>query len=125
MELFGPTAEAIAMLEGEKYITQSLILLQLCALEKSNKRIKDQCMLYLSSLSLFDLLTVIDSIESNAQLHVIIEDLEGCLNNLWDDLPLDTVIASILDPRTKWFPRIPANEIKEALSCMKKVYYIL
>jgi hypothetical protein len=79
---------------------------------------------YPSSLALFDILTVVDSIDNNAQLHVIIEDLQGCLDNLWDDLPLDTVIASILDPRTKWFPRIPANEITEALSCMKKVCYI-
>jgi len=108
VELFCPTAEAITMLEGEKYVTQSLILLQICALEKSNKRIKEKY-----------------PIDGNAQLHVIIEDLERCLNALWDELPLDTVIASILDPRTKWFPRIPANEIKEALSCMKKEFLLL
>jgi hypothetical protein len=66
-------------------------------------------------------LTITDLIDDNPQLHIVIEDLERCLNELWDDLPLDTVIASILDPRTKWFPRIPANEIKEALLCMKKV----
>ena len=121
MELFSPTAEAITMLEGEKYITQSLILLQLCALEKSNKRIRDLCMLRPSFLPLFQSLIIIDPNDSHLQLHIVIDDLERCLNELWDELPLDTVIASILDPRTKWFPRIPANEIKEALVSMKKV----
>jgi hypothetical protein len=57
------------------------------------------------------------------QLQVVIVDLQEELNRLWDLLPIDTVIASILDPRTKWFPRIPANEIKEALSVLKKVDY--
>lgn len=45
VELFYPTAEAITMLEGEKYVTQSLILLQLCTLEKCNSKIKAKCML--------------------------------------------------------------------------------
>jgi hypothetical protein len=51
----------------------------------------------------------------------VINDLSTCINELWDSLPLDSVIASILDPRTKWFPRIPAGEIKEALDAMKIV----
>lgn len=45
VELFQPTAEAIRCLEGQKYVTQSLILLQLCALEKSNKSIAAKCIM--------------------------------------------------------------------------------
>jgi hypothetical protein len=44
VELFFPTADTIRCLEGEKYITQSLILLQLCALERSNKKVAEKCM---------------------------------------------------------------------------------
>ena len=44
---------------------------------------------------------------------------------LWDDLPVDTVIASILDPRTKFFDRIPKKEINEALKIMAKVQSII
>jgi hypothetical protein len=45
VELFQPTADAIRCLEGQKYVTQSLILLQLCALEKSNKSIAAKCVM--------------------------------------------------------------------------------
>ncbi len=44
VELFLPTAEAITMLEGEKYATQSLILVQLCYLEKVIRSVKTKCM---------------------------------------------------------------------------------
>lgn len=50
------------------------------------------------------------------------EDLQESLNLLWDKLPVDTIIASILDPRTKFFHRIPKKEIEEGLKVMKKVY---
>ena len=49
------------------------------------------------------------------------DDLKESLNQLWDNIPIDTVIASILDPRTKYFERIPKNEINEALKVMQKV----
>jgi hypothetical protein len=49
------------------------------------------------------------------------DDLKESLNHLWDNIPIDTVIASILDPRTKYFERIPNNEINEALKVMQKV----
>jgi hypothetical protein len=54
-------------------------------------------------------------------LQVVQKDLLNCINELWDRLPIDTVIASILDPRTKWYSRIPKAEINEALKDMKKV----
>jgi hypothetical protein len=58
------------------------------------------------------------------QLQLVAADLQESLNNLWDDLPLDTVTASILDPRTKWFHRIPNHEINEALAALKQVWTI-
>jgi hypothetical protein len=58
-------------------------------------------------------------------LQLVKNDLQAEFDVLWDNLPIDTVIASILDPRTKWYHRIPPNEIKEALVIMKKVFYFL
>jgi len=102
VELFLPTTVIISSLEGEKYVTQSLILLQLCHLENSIKAVKQKY-----------------SQNENVVLHVVIVDLLECLNVLWDSLPIDTVIASILDPRTKWYDKIPKHEITEALKILQ------
>lgn len=70
------------------------------------------------------LVTLVDLIISDPDdepLQVVQKDLIQCINELWDKLPIDTVIASILDPRTKWYSRIPKAEIAEALKEMKKV----
>lgn len=48
-------------------------------------------------------------------------DLEEELKIFWDKLPIDTVIATILDPRTKKFHKIPPNEIGEAVKILKSV----
>jgi hypothetical protein len=45
VELFIPTTVVISSLEGEKYVTQSLILLQLCHLESSVIAVQTKCML--------------------------------------------------------------------------------
>jgi len=103
MELFAPTVEAISVLEGEKYVTQSLILLQLCQLENSIKAVQRK---YPQA--------------QNKVLHVVIEDMVVCITELWDKLPIDTVIASILDPRTKWYDKIPSCEVTEALKILKQ-----
>lgn len=58
------------------------------------------------------------------QIQVVKTDLQNSLNILWDELPIDTVVASLLDPRTKWFRRIPKGEIAEALAMLKKVLYL-
>jgi len=103
VELFLPTAETIKQLEGQKYITQSLILLQLCCLEKSNNNVAEKY-------------------KNIPQIQLVQKDLQQQLNEIWDNLPIDTVIASMLDPRTKWFNKIPVNEITEALKVMKKEF---
>lgn len=115
-ELFEPTLNAIKNLEGSKYVTQSLILLEMCMIENSIFEMQKKCMTF----ALYILLST-DPKELNKQLHVVMVDLLDSLNDLWDALPAESVIASILDPRTKFFDRIPDNEIKEALQMMKKV----
>ena len=51
----------------------------------------------------------------------MIVDMENSLNLLWNNLPIDSVIASILDPRVKEFQKIPQNEIDEAKAILKDV----
>jgi len=92
-------------LEGEKYITHSLILLQLCQLEMSLETTKQKY-----------------SENTCPQIHAIIQDLEESLCGLWDRLPIDSVISSILDPRVKFLTNIPSSEIEEALEILKKEY---
>lgn len=53
------------------------------------------------------------------------EDLKRCLGELWDNLPLDTVSATILDPRFKFYDKIPKKETKEALESLRDVCLIL
>lgn len=77
----------------------------------------------ISIISVFRI-NYIDSQNENEVLHVVIEDLLECLNVLWDSLPIDTVIASILDPRTKWYDKIPKHEIAEALKILQGVTFI-
>jgi len=105
VDLFKPTLKAIQNLEGEKYVTQSLILLQLCQLEANVELMKKKY-----------------PQQSNNQLHIIIGDMTSNLNKLWDSLPVDSVIASILDPRVKLFKKIPEPELKEALNILEKEY---
>ena len=46
VELFVPTLEAIKSLEGQNYITQSLILLELCLIEKSVIDLMEKCVFF-------------------------------------------------------------------------------
>lgn len=63
----------------------------------------------------------LDPLVNNRQLHVVIKDLEEELKLFWDKLPIDTVVASILDPRTKKYHKIPPHEINEAVKIIKLV----
>jgi len=106
VELFKPTIDALSRLEGESYITQSLILMEMCLLEDSVKNMKKKYPAI-----------------NNPRFHKVIVDLEEELATYWDkNLPIDTVIATLLDPRTKFFQRIPPNEIKEAVKLLKIEY---
>jgi hypothetical protein len=105
VELFAPTAEAIMTLEGEKYVTLSLVLVTVCYLEVTTAETK---MKYPEA--------------DHKQLHVVIKDMEEELKIFWDKLPIDTVIASILDPRTKKYHKIPPYEINEAVKIIKSEF---
>ena len=53
---------------------------------------------------------------------MIAKDLKETLNELWDNLPLDTVSATMLDPRFKFYDKIPKPERNESLEQLKKVW---
>jgi hypothetical protein len=59
--------------------------------------------------------------KNEARIQTIGKDLLNELRELWDNLPIDTVIASLLDPRTKFLDKLPKAEVKEALEILKKV----
>jgi hypothetical protein len=44
VELFLPTLKAIKNLEGQSYITQPLIILEFCLIEKAVNDLKQKCM---------------------------------------------------------------------------------
>jgi hypothetical protein len=66
----------------------------------------------------------LDDAKDNEALHKICDDLLEELETIWANLPVDSVICSMLDPRTKWFEKIPARERNEALKEMQKVFRI-
>jgi hypothetical protein len=68
---------------------------------------------------------LLDPKEENKQFHVIANDLQESLNALWNKLPLDTVSATILDPRFKFYDKIPKKEVTEAIESLKKVFFEL
>jgi hypothetical protein len=43
----------------------------------------------------------------------MIKDLQEKFNQIWDNLPVDALKATYLDPRIKNLPSIPPNEVKE------------
>jgi hypothetical protein len=75
------------------------------------------------SIFLYNLLTHLDNKDENKVLHAIADDLITEICALWDNLPIDTVIATFLDPRTKSLPQIPKVELEEALKILKKVSF--
>ncbi len=69
------------------------------------------------------LIHIQDPKDNNKQFHVVAIDMLKSIAELWDNLPIDTVIASILDPRVKFFDPIPKSEINEALKIMATVCF--
>jgi hypothetical protein len=110
MKVFGDSAHTFERLQAQKNVTQSSILLELLMLEKNNKEIHDQ-------------LTQEDcSNDSNTLfLAKVVEDFQNQLNALWNKLPIDSIIATFLDPRVKVLSQIPKNEHDEAVRVMARV----
>jgi hypothetical protein len=123
VELFAPTAEVIMTLEGEKYVTLSLVLVTVCYLEVTTTETKMKCMFtFYICISIHICKSYfLDPEADHKQLHVVIKDMEEELKIFWDKLPIDTVIASVLDPRTKKYHKIPPHEINEAVKIIKSV----
>jgi hypothetical protein len=126
-ELFEPTLDAIRQLEGQTYVTLPLVLLQFCHMERSIVALMLKCMYFVfeSCLTFFygNSFLLLDPQPENEQFHVIAADLKEVLNQLWDNLPLDTVSATMLDPRFKFYEKIPKNERNESLDRLKAVCY--
>ena len=70
----------------------------------------------------FSLAHLKDPLAQNELLHLVLAEFQEALNQLWDKLPIDTVIATILDPRVKnSLKGLPAEELNIAVETMKKV----
>jgi len=93
--LFEPTLDVIKQLEGDRYPTQSYILILLHAIET-----KVNCII--EEYNSKD--------RSGKQFRLVVLDLKEELSIIWDKLPVDTIIASILDPRFKDLLHIPEEE---------------
>jgi hypothetical protein len=55
----------------------------------------------------------------------MVEDLRQEYNVIWDNLPIDALKAAYLDPRTKFLPAIPKQEMEEMLTTLHKEYLSL
>jgi len=105
IELLLPTAIGIENLESQKVVTQSLICVVLVNLEKHNNKMLKKY-----------------PVADNALFVKIVVDFQERLNVVWNTIPVDTVIATILDPRTKDIDGIPAEEVKEAKVQLQKEF---
>ena len=110
MKVFGESALTFERLQAQKNVTQSSILLELLMLEKNNKEIHDQ-------------LTQEDCNKDSNTLFLkkVVEEFQNALNSLWNKLPIDSIIATFLDPRVKVLSQIPKNEHDEAVRTMARV----
>ena len=118
VELLLPTAIGIQNLESQKVVTQSLICVVLVNLEKHNNSMLKKCVFHLTFL-----LSFADFSDPNdAFFEKFIQMFQQRLNVVWNTIPVDTVIASLLDPRTKDIDGIPAHELKEAKDQMHKEF---
>lgn len=118
VELLLPTAIGIQNLESQKVVTQSLICVVLVNLEKHNNNMLKKCVFHLT----FFLFFANFSDPNDAFFVRFIQNFQERLNVVWNTIPVDTVIASLLDPRTKDIDGIPAHELKEAKDQLHKEF---
>lgn len=91
---------------------------------KVNKGVDEEMYVFLFYSFPILLIHIQDPKDDNKQFHVVAIDMVKSISELWDNLPIDTVIASILDPRVKFFDPIPKSEINEALKIMATVCFL-
>ncbi len=51
----------------------------------------------------------------------VVEEFKFALNALWNKLPIDSIIATFLDPRVRVLNQIPKKEQDEAIRTMARV----
>jgi len=102
-----PLVLVISLLEGDKYPTQSLILTLLVLLEENVVQMQDE---------------YLDKSDEFAKFLI---DTKKALCELWDRMPEDTLLASLLDPRFKNMNGFPECEIKEAWRILEQEYKLI
>jgi hypothetical protein len=112
LKVFGESAHTLDRLQGQKYVSQSSILLELLMIEKNNA-------------------TVLAELEqervtpNNTFIKEVIAEFKLALNVLWDKLPVDSIIATFLDPRVKVLDQIPKREHDEAVKTLGRDFQTL
>jgi len=105
--LMQPVIAVIGLLEGDKYPTQSLILTLMVLLEEKVNEMMEK------------------GEEMMDTFQCMLKDLKEEIALLWDKLPEDTLISSLLDPRLKSLSAFPENEVLEAWKLLKQEYDIM
>jgi len=103
-KIFAPILGAIEALEGNSYPTQNLILLALSMLihtvRDNKEKIKD----------------------IGSDYYRLLYSLEDSLVKIWNTLPEETLIASLVDPRFKTLAHIPEGEREYAWKCLENEF---
>jgi hypothetical protein len=116
VSLFTPSLEAITILEADHYPSQSLILLLLYLIERQAIKMIDYCK-YFFFVSEF-ISSGTSKKDTRSLIYIMASNLKEGIQKLWDELPRDVLIASVLDPRTKKMNHVDAPNQKEAWECL-------
>lgn len=142
--LFKLPIEIIKLLEGDKYPSQSLILFFLSVLEKETVKLKNSVMKTPNvSVMIEEAKTRLrvkteeqqgrqltpNQRKSHQRLETLIshssslfqhmcDDLIEEITELWDDLPVETLLSTCLDPRFKHLNHLDSSNREEALTSL-------
>lgn len=122
--LFNPCIRSIKILEGDEYPSQSLVLLLLSMIEHKAIDMQQERMFF----TITEKLTITLGIKSGDEeslIYVMCSQLITGVTNLWNTLPQDVLIASLLDPRLKDLRHVDEANRKEGWNCLVEEYKIL
>jgi len=95
-------------MEGDKYPTQNLILAAVYFITTRLNEIKQKMILEKQQLELF---------------YKVVLGFESEIDNFWNGMPQETLIAACLDPRFKTLRHVREVEHEEAWACLKAEYH--
>jgi len=102
-DLLEPSVDMIKVMEGDKYPTQNLILAAIYFITTRLNEIKQKMILEKQQLELF---------------YKVVLGFESEIDNFWNGMPQETLIAACLDPR-----HVREVEHEEAWACLKAEYH--